>query len=329
MRSFALLAALGVLALVLILLPGRKQELPADFVGHTEAWTIVGHAGLELGGFNQPRGITTLPDGGFMVADRSARIQRFDAQGHAVALWEMKERKLGNPKGLGCLPNGHLLICDTHYARLLETTLGGEIVKHWGGPGLAPGQFGLPQACAIDAKRNAVYVVDYGGLTNNRVDKFDLKGQFLLAWGEFGENPGQFRRASGITLDADGHVYVADASNHRIQKFDPQGKVLGVFGELGGEPGQLKYPYDIAYGPDRKLYIAEFGNHRISVFDISGRFLETMGQPGARKPGQFYAPWNLTVDPFGRLLVSDTANHRIQIRKVCEPAGEYARVAGK
>jgi DNA-binding beta-propeller fold protein YncE len=44
---------------------------------------------------------------------------------------------------------------------------------------------------------------------------------FLGRWGAFGTNPYQFRNPSGMTVDANGLLYVADATNDRIEVFNP------------------------------------------------------------------------------------------------------------
>ena len=44
---------------------------------------------------------------------------------------------------------------------------------------------------------------------------------FLGRWGAFGTNPYQFRNPSGLTVDANGLLYVADATNDRIEVFNP------------------------------------------------------------------------------------------------------------
>ena len=44
---------------------------------------------------------------------------------------------------------------------------------------------------------------------------------FLGRWGAFGTNPYQFRNPSGMTVDANGLLYVADATNDRIVVFNP------------------------------------------------------------------------------------------------------------
>ncbi|MCY3021786.1 MAG: 6-bladed beta-propeller [Planctomycetota bacterium] len=277
----------------------------------TPAWFAVGTLGLEQGQFQQPRGIATFPDGSFVVVDRAARVQHFAADGTPLRLWSMKDRAAGNPKGLCALPNGNLLVCDTHYGRVLEMSVNGPVVKTWGGPGCGPGQFTRPLSAVADAGRKVAYVVEYG-YQNDRVQKFALDGTFIRAWGTFGSENGQFQRPSGVALDADGNVYVADACNHRIQKFDADGGFLKAFGRMGREPGQLRYPYDIACGRDGLLYVAEFNNHRVSVFDREGVFVRVIGAAGNGE-NEFANPWSLAVDARGRLLVSDTGNHRVQI----------------
>ena len=43
----------------------------------------------------------------------------------------------------------------------------------------------------------------------------------------------------GITIDADGMVYVADSNNNRVQKFTPEGKLLAVIDSKGKGGGRL------------------------------------------------------------------------------------------
>ena len=75
---------------------------------------------------------------------------------------------------------------------------------------------------AVDLQGN-VFVVDNG---NFRIQKFDLDGNFLTAWGSEGTDDGQFVRAIGIAVDADGNVYVTDDENPFVQKFDNDGRCL-------------------------------------------------------------------------------------------------------
>lgn len=289
---------------------GGVESVPEE-----AGWRSFGGPGTDPGRFHQPRGITVMPDGTLVVADRAARMQHLDAEGRPLRLWMLQDRPQGmNPKGLCALPGGTVLVCDTHYGRLLEMTVEGEVVKIWGEYGTGPAQFVHPLSCAVDAARGAVYVVEYHGY-NDRVQKFTLDGRHVKCWGGFGSEPGQFRRPSGVAVDDKGRVYVADACNHRIQKFDSEGRLLQVFGSFGQGPGEFNYPYDIAWVPDGRLYIADYYNNRVCVYRDDGNYLEALGGPGT-EAGKFRTPWSLTVDPRGRLLVSDTGNHRVQTLRI-------------
>jgi len=61
-----------------------------------------------------------------------------------------------------------------------------------------------------------VYVVEYN---QHRVSVFSSEGKFLKSFGAMGEAHGQFDRPYGVTVDANGFVFVADRYNNRIQIF--------------------------------------------------------------------------------------------------------------
>jgi DNA-binding beta-propeller fold protein YncE len=204
---------------------------------------------------------------------------------------------------------------------MVEMTLDGKEVREWGkGLGTGPEQFTHPLSCCVDRKQEYVYIVEFGS-KNDRCQKFKADGTYVKGWGTFGTDPGQFRRASGVTVMPDGRIVIADAVNHRIQIFDAEGTLLTFFGTQGTAPGELNFPYDVASDSKGRLFIAEFNNHRVSVFEPDGKFIAVLGTAGG-DPGQFWSPWGLTVDSQDRLLVGDTANQRIQILDLKTPEAE-------
>jgi tripartite motif-containing protein 71 len=52
-------------------------------------------------------------------------------------------------------------------------------LKMWGSPGSGPGQFNNPNGIAVDSL-GMVYVSD---TDNNRIQKFDSNGKFIINWG--------------------------------------------------------------------------------------------------------------------------------------------------
>lgn len=78
-----------------------------------------------------------------------------------------------------------------------------------------------PLGIAIDGRDGSVFVCD---AVSNLVYKYDTNGVLLTSWGGAGSAPSEFNRPSGIAVDMNGWVYVADADNHRVQVFAPPGE---------------------------------------------------------------------------------------------------------
>jgi len=54
---------------------------------------------------------------------------------------------------------------------------------------------------------------------NHRVQIFNSEGVFVSAFGQFGDEEGNFRNPCGIAVTSDGNVIVVDSGNNRIQVF--------------------------------------------------------------------------------------------------------------
>ena len=88
----------------------------------------------------------------------------------------------------------------------------------------------------------------------------------LWGTGLKGSSPGSFNVATGIEVDRQGRVYVADFYNHRIQVFTDDGDFLVEFGAQGSAPGEFERPTDVAVDAQGGIFVVDFGNHRIQKF---------------------------------------------------------------
>lgn len=201
-------------------------------------------------------------------------------------------------------------------ATILVNTSGYLCVSKWGKPGrgaslLHGGEFMPPlYGLAVD-QQGGVFVVDNG---NNRVQKFDSAGNFIILWGSFGSANGSFHNPTGIACDAKGDVWVVDTNNHRVQKFDGKlGGYLMKFGSRGNGEGQFNAPWGIAVDRVRGyVYVVDSANFRVQKFDLTGEFIMAWGSFG-NHDGQFYFPRGIAVDESdGSVYVVDMGNHRIQ-----------------
>ena len=180
-----------------------------------------------------------------------------------------------------------------------EMALGQPVV--WGGPGTEEGQFNEPRDVAVDGEGN-VYVADTG---NRRVQKFDSRGEFLLAWNGGEED---FTEPLAVVVTSQDQVLVLDSDMGWIYRFTADGESLGRF---AGPEAQFFHPRGMAIDAQDHIYVADTGGCRIVKYDVNGNRLAQFGEKGSG-PGQLLEPTDVAIAPGGGLYVADTSNRRIQ-----------------
>lgn len=142
---------------------------------------------------------------------------------------------------------------------------------------------------------------------------------------------------SGVAVDAQKNVYVADAANNVIKKISSNGTVttLAGCGTAGSTDGTTKasfyFPVGIAIDALGNVYVADKGNHKIRKITPAG-VVTTLAGNGTRgaidgmgKNASFDKPVAVAVDAAGNVFVADQCNHKI--RKI-SPEGVVSTVAG-
>lgn len=182
---------------------------------------------------------------------------------------------------------------------------------------------------------------------------YDGAGRPLGAFldGEAGKS--YFNKPMGMTMDADGNVYVADSGNHAIRKIDTKGQVTtmagsGVQGLQDGKGSEARFraPEDVAVAKDGTVYVADTLNHAIRKITASGE-VSTLNavsdraaevypgvvsaagsyRDGALAQALFNEPSGLALDEKGNLFVSDTGNQ--VIRYIDLSTNKVTTIAGR
>jgi sugar lactone lactonase YvrE len=122
-----------------------------------------------------------------------------------------------------------------------------------------------------------------------------------------GTNKGQFDSPTGIAVDRNGNVLVADTNNDRIQRFSPTGAFLNIVGTKGKAPGQLGAPNGIAIDRADNIYVAEASNHRAQKLAADGTFIAEWKGP---EPG-LYGPRRIAIGPDDSVYLVDQGHTRI------------------
>ena len=255
-----------------------------------------------------PRSLTTGPHDELAVMDTAGRVLIYDANGALLRQWKMLDVQFGKPEGIVWLKDDRIVVCDTHYRRLVWFDQSGRVLKTLGQHGKGRGEFVYPVGICKDAAEN-LYVCEYGG--NDRVQVFTREGEWLREFGSPGTGAAQFQRPSGLVWH-EGKVFVADAINNRVLVFKDSGEFTGLLGAASDGKSALSFnlPYDITLAPDGALYVIEYGAGRLTKLTLDGKELGRYGESGTGE-GQFATPWGLVADSRMRVFVADTKNRRI------------------
>jgi DNA-binding beta-propeller fold protein YncE len=103
---------------------------------------------------------------------------------------------------------------------------------------------------------------------NNRIQKFDSKGNFLKKWGSSGTEAGQFDSPCNIAIDELSNVYVVDENNKTVQKFDSEGRFMKTWA-MGTDFAYLSFRQlcGIALDRDGYIYITDYKKCFVQKFN--------------------------------------------------------------
>lgn len=211
--------------------------------------------------------------------------------------------------------------------------------------------FNRPRDAVVDSKGN-IFISDTGNnvirvISNGIVNTF-------AGTGAAGYNDGKaagakFNTPSGLAIDKDGNLYVADSLNHVIRKITIKGEVITFAGKNSPDGGYkdgpaqealFNEPADVAMDKSGILYILDSGNQLVRVVN-KGEVSTFSGSRGDLMPGTAYIqggfgngyggevkynfPKGIGITDEGIVFIADTWNHRIRAIK---PDGSVVTIAG-
>ena len=157
--------------------------------------------------------------------------------------------------------------------------------KHCGN---GEGELHLPSAVAV--RRDFIYVCDSG---NSRVQKFSIgKESFVSKFGRGAEGPGKIGTPTGICIDPEGKVFVADMKNDCIHVFCSDDSFAFSF------PCTEK-PWGLAFDRQGQLHVAAHDSHCVRVLTSEGTSLSEYGSD------TLSCPTGIAIDAQGCIAVSE------------------------
>ncbi|MCX7088261.1 MAG: NHL repeat-containing protein [Methylococcales bacterium] len=262
------------------------------------------------GHFQAPSGIAVATDGSLWVSDKgNKRMQRISATGDFIAQFST----LGNSRG----SNDYLLpkVAPTEDGSLWLWSSGSTgRIEHRTADGTfiagIPYSGGSVNGIAADGK-GGIWVTN----GNGSLIHYNAIGSQIASNTDIDT-------VAGISVAADGSVWLAQGGQHTIAHYNADASLIGQYsngvkvaygtrGTVGAAPRQFNTPHDIAIAPDGSLWIADTGNNRIQHLNTDGSFIAQYGSLGSGA-GQFKGPEGIAVAKEGSVWVVDTGNNRIQ-----------------
>ena len=268
--------------------------------------------------------------------------------------------------------SGNLFIADTYNYRVREvsasgiitTVAGNGVLGHSPDGGLATNTaIGRPAGLASDAVGNVFFADSY----NNWVWKVNANGIIVRVAGNYNSygysgDGGAATNATlndplGLSLDAGGDLFIADAGNDRIRMVDTNGIITTVAGNgtagYSGDHGaatnaSLGAPNGVAADANGDLFIADTMNMCIRKVNSAGVISTVAGFPHpvpgvttdsgfgtpptdaddsiAATNAWFFFPAGVAVDTSGNVFISDTYDYQIDR---LDTNGIVTTIAGK
>jgi sugar lactone lactonase YvrE len=254
--------------------------------------------------------------------------------------------KLSGPSAVVTDAAGNTFIADANNSRVrrvdfatgIITTVAGSGVSGFGGDGgqAVDAQINSPQGLAIDVD-GSLYIAD---TNNHRIRKVDLNGVIRTIGGSgvagySGDNQPATAAAlsspSGIAIDGQGNLYIADTGNSRIRKLTvATGLITTVAGNGSARfsnDGQLatdsslNTPRAVAIDLAGNFYIADSGNDRVRRVDSRTQIIQTVagngnraysGDGGDARAASLNFPRSVAIAQSG-LLILDSINQRLRL----------------
>jgi DNA-binding beta-propeller fold protein YncE len=216
-----------------------------------------------------PMGIARCTAGILVTDSSTGDLLAFDSD---LRLMGTVASGLNRPTGVAC-HDGRVIVVETGRHRLvvLEDRFQDSAIwiddesECWGRRGGGNGEWNFPTAVAADGNRLWV-----GDTLNFRVQQLASSGgEFVTAFGQNGDAPGEMPRIKGLAVDSVGNLWVSDAHLDQVALYRSDGAFLTSVGGSGGQPGEFSFPAGVAAHEDGRVAVVDSLNRRIQVFSVS------------------------------------------------------------
>ena len=220
----------------------------------------------------------------------------------------------------------------TNASRMIVTTLTGSQQGYRDGAPLVSG-FNSPFDIVFDSAGNG-YVADADNTCIRRITPAGIVTTFAGSRNGGGSADGtgtaaSFGGVTGLAIDKDNNLYVADRSNRSIRKITPQQVVTTL------DRASFNSPTACALDSAGNIYVTDGAGNRVYKMTLSGSTYTTAVFAGSGAAGAadgtgaaatFRSPWGIAIHPItGNIYIGGNDDQKI---RMITPAGVVTTVAG-
>lgn len=192
----------------------------------TPALAVTGHRyvgqfggfGSTSGAFSSPAGVAVQQStGDVYVADQgNGRVEKFTAGGEFILAFNGPVAGSFSPAAVAVSPSsGDVCVADQANNAVDIFSSTGAYISQLDATATPAGAFSSPSGVAVDPSNGDVYVADSGNVV---IDVFSSTGVYLTQFGS-----GTLAYPTGVAVDGDSNVYVADAGYASLFKYPALG----------------------------------------------------------------------------------------------------------
>ena len=343
----------------------REVNLPGGVISTAAGngtSNYIGEAGpATAAGLASPAGVAVDAAGDLFIADPgNNRIREVNASnglittvagdgtsGYSGDGGQATAAELSGPEGVAVDAAGNLFIADSGNTVIREVNLSTGVISTVAGNG-SPGYSGdggqataaeldSPSGVAVDAAGD-LFIAD---TVNDVIREVNQANGVITtvagdgSYGYSGDN-GQATAAElaspyGVTWDASGDLFIADAGNSRVRQVNLSSGVISTVAG-NGSPGysgdgapataaELDSPYGVVVDGSGDLFIADYGNSTIREVSLASGLITTAagngspsysGDGGPATAAELNSPSGVAVDSSGDLFIADTHSNRVR-----------------
>jgi gliding motility-associated-like protein len=326
--------------------------------------TVAGNGTVGFSGMGGPAASAQLCDPQSACTDNAGNVYVADLDNHVV--WKINssniisifagtgllgssgdggpagDAKIGYPYGVCSDDAGNIYITDQYNQTVRKVDINGNIstiagngtfgYSGDGGPAINA-QLYAPCGICADKSGN-IFLAEFGNQVIRKISSTGIistvAGIGMLGYSGDGglATDAMLNSPTGVSVDNDGNIYIADMGNSRIRKVDGLGIITNFAGNDIGYSGdggpatlsKLKYPYFVYADSNGNVYISDTGNGVLRMVTSDGTIstvagngqLGYSGDGGTATSAQLFSPGGICIDNGGNIYIADAGSHVVR-----------------